>query len=937
MCALCRHRQHAQKLRICLVVAVTAGAFASAAAQESAVVAPPAVAPLQRFIDSADAQDNAKAEWTLRTPPTLRRVVQRFTFEEAELRPLDMPLFFYRYEAADHGFPSFGTMGPRNDHAKAGNWSFGFELNGGSMAARVPTGIIPIVDSGTYVITTHVRTDGLVHSRAQLVAWLHDSEGNPITSTRTSSEPIDTHGQWEALTVKVNAEGVQAADLAVELRLVQPREYLSDPRLAPPDAEDITGRAWFDEIVIWHAPLLELTTGRPGNVIAPNESPAVEFELRDVASEALAALLRVYDIDGNLVHQQQFDHHYELSERRTIALPELPAGWYRAVFDAHSNTQIVGRAWLDFAKLGPLRRGEVGRTKHRFGVELAKEARRDLRDAAALLDRMGADTIVVPIWPEGGDDSTGATTKALVSVAEAMLNLNRDVVVALDEIPAELATQLGINRTHVLQIIAGDSDIWRPYLDEPILALGLEVRRWRINVSPDQYSSEQEFGKQLLLATRSLSEFVPDPEFTIPWSVFQEPSSLTWPAYEVRVPAALRPEDVESAIAPWVDSTERSSARLSSADGLDYAPRQLVDDMSRRVLFAWRGGVRELIIDAPWRMNDILAGRSLPTPMLPAWRVLADQLTGRSYVGELDLPDIEACWIMQGDTTADAAIVAWTGSMTGDTRAIDMLLADGPVTVIDLFGNARIVEPVNNRHHIEIGETPLFIEGIDAQLAQFRAMFTVEPAAIPSMHRLHEIELVLRNPWDISVNGTLRVRTSDEWTLNPRTNPFTIEPRGEVRLPVEVIFGRNVVSGKKVLEADLSLRSDRLYEIGITTTFELGVSRLHVSAQWQVQRNPVTGVDDLIITEYVINRGTQAMTVSAFLYAPKLVPRLRPLGHLEPGASAVHRFHIEDGARLLSGATVRYGVKEMDGSTRLNRVLTIPSFQADNLAEARPE
>lgn len=905
-----------------------------ASAQQVENPNPGAIAPPVQVVESAEEAETDVA-WTVQTPPTLRREVRRFTFEESEKRLLDMPLFFYRYIAADHGFPSFGKMGPRNDHAASGNWSFGFQLDGGSMAARVPTGIIPIVDSGRYVVTARVRTEGLAHSRAQLVLWLDDFEGKPIVETRTASKAADTKGAWTTLSVEVSAEDFAGTDLAIELRLVQPRDFVDDPTLAPPHAEDITGRAWFDDIVIWRAPNIELTTGRPGNIIPANGAPALQFDIRDVASEPLIASLRVYDVDGNIVHKQQFDRRFEVSERRTVALPALEAGWYRAVIDARSNEQLVGRKWLDFAILGAQERAGNDRSMHQFGVELTNESLRDLSDAPAILKAMNADEVVVPIWPATHGEASMVPTEMLVKVAEEALLANCDVVVALDEVPSALATQLGINRMQVLDVLAGDSSVWRPHLDGPILALGLEVRRWRLRATPENYKNEDQFRSVFNSARKRLSEFVPDPDLVFQRSALDEPLARSVSAYEITIPSALRPVDIAMAMSRWMEAAPKSVARLDSPGYIQQEPRQLVDDTARRALYTWRSGVRELTIDAPWRMNENNIDRAMPTPMLPVWRVLADQLSGRTFVGELDLPDVEACWIIEGASSQDAALVVWTGRNQNQGVSINMVLADGPVTVVDIFGNARAVAPgTGGRHNIELGETPIFINGIDARVAQFRAMFTVEPEAIPSVNRLHEVELVLRNPWDISINGHMRVRNSDQWQLNPRTHHFSIEPNGEVRLPIEMVFDRNVIGGRKTVDVEMTLRSDRVYELVMSAPFEIGVTELHVSAQWQMRRNPETGADDLIITQYISNRGDRPMTVSAFLHGPGLAPRVRPLGRIEPGASAVQQFYVDGGAQLLSGKAVRYGVKEMDGATRLNRVMNIPAFSTSSVANA---
>ena len=112
--------------------------------------------------------------------PSFARLVRLYDFEEAEQAPYVMPINFYRHEAPQQGFPRFGRTHLTRDAAHGGNWSFGFELDGGSLSARIPTAVLPVLPGSDYRVTAWIRTDGLTHSRARLSAWLNDDAGNPV-------------------------------------------------------------------------------------------------------------------------------------------------------------------------------------------------------------------------------------------------------------------------------------------------------------------------------------------------------------------------------------------------------------------------------------------------------------------------------------------------------------------------------------------------------------------------------------------------------------------------------------------------------------------------------------------------------------------------------------------------------------------------------------
>ena len=70
--------------------------------------------------------------------PDEGRLIGRFDFEEATVRPLDMPLAFEQITHRSPGteFPSFGEMSLTSDQPAQGQFAFRFDLKGRSMAAR---------------------------------------------------------------------------------------------------------------------------------------------------------------------------------------------------------------------------------------------------------------------------------------------------------------------------------------------------------------------------------------------------------------------------------------------------------------------------------------------------------------------------------------------------------------------------------------------------------------------------------------------------------------------------------------------------------------------------------------------------------------------------------------------------------------------------------
>jgi hypothetical protein len=251
-----------------------------------------------------------------------------------------------------------------------------------------------------------------------------------------------------------------------------------------------------------------------------------------------------------------------------------------------------------------------------------------------------------------------------------------------------------------------------------------------------------------------------------------------------------------------------------------------------------------------------------------------------------------------------------------------MLLADGPVDVVDAFGNRHATLPTDGAHDIPLAARPVFVEGVDPRLVRFRASFRISPEYLTSRHQVHEGDVLLGNPWNDTISGTIRLRPPAGWRITPRIHTFSIQPGGQAKLPISLIFTNRMLTGSTFAEARVELIADREYDLSLRAPLEVGVKDLEFVAYWQ-RDHLREGSTDLIITESVTNTGNSGVTLTAFVSAPGISRQRRSIGGLGPGQTATRTFRLANGAKLLPGRRVRVGVITQDGA-RLNRSLEIP-------------
>ena len=859
---------------------------------------------------------------------SLGRQLRHFDFEEAEFAPYTMPHNFYRYVAPDQGFPRFGSMRLSRTAAHSGRWSFMFELDGGSLSARVPTAVIPILPGADHLVSAWVRTQDLSHTAAQIVAQLYDIEHNAIPETRTVSPRLRTDGEWQHVSIEVYGDFDRAADLVLELQVLQPRQHAVQGEGRPLPG-DIAGRVWFDDVTVWQQPRIEISTGAPGNVIAAPDEPVLDIMIRDATTEDLTARVIVLDIDGHELHVKTHDLPRG-SWRHTLKLGDIDAGWYRAVVEVHNDTRIVGTRSIDLVVVSP---DATPRRDRQLGVVLpASTTDEALQLTRTLARHLGATSIVLQIPHDTAALGPDGGRNAFRHTGEQMLGRDNELTIALPGLTDALMRNERLDRNRVQELIKADEG-----LTDLLMSFGLVVPRWLLTPGADPAAGGAGLGSAVLLPDEqlrtlvdavagALGDFVPDPVILVPWSAEYDLAPLAAPhGYWINIPTFIGPEVLAEYAARWPIGAQRVYTTFERLDAASYTPNQRVVDLMLRTLWGWRAGLPRMAITSPWS-NSGPRGTVVPDPAFGVWRALAERLDGRRFAGELPVAAGVRCWVLTGDGPDDTALVAWNEQAQPHDAALSMLLANGPIDVVDAFGNRRTTLPVDGVHHVPLSARPVFVEGVDRRLTRFRASFRISPEYLTARHQVHEADVLLSNPWNDTISGTIRLRPPAGWRITPRIHRFSIPPGDQARLPINLIFTNRLLTGSAFAEAQVELIADREYNLSLRAPLEVGVQDLEFVAYWQRDRSREDSTD-LIITESVTNTGNSEISLTAFVSAPGLSRQRRSIGPLQPGQTATRTFRLADGARLLPGRRVRIGIITQDGA-RLNRILEIPGLIA---------
>lgn len=336
------------------------------------------------------------------------------------------------------------------------------------------------------------------------------------------------------------------------------------------------------------------------------------------------------------------------------------------------------------------------------------------------------------------------------------------------------------------------------------------------------------------------------------------------------------------------------------------------------------------------------------TAQLAAWRAIGDRMIGRRLVHDFTTADgVDASVyhaVVPRAAGSGGLLVLHPPAARGPTgerpSVFEFYLGEEPVRVFDVFGNERAVEATQARdaasdsasevprlvHRIELGDYPVFVEGVDVDLLLFIASLRLEPAQLPAIDTEHQAALVMRNPWPGVTSVRVRVVspggfggqpvTQRSWEISPRLTELLLEGGAERRTPINIRFRRSEPAGRKNLGLELDIRGEQAARrVRVDVPFEIGLEYLSVVAS--ARRTP----EGLLVQAEVRNLGDRPITLEATAIATGARRERALIARLPAGATA-RRDILLRGVR--DAERVLLAVEDTDLGGRLNYEVDVP-------------
>jgi hypothetical protein len=924
-------------------------------------------------------------------PDAAGRLVRMFTFDEDTTNPGEVPLDWYRDIDSPTrslpGFPSWNraklVYANEGGTPMRGTGALELPIAGGSSALVLSSGVLPVFGNADYLVSAFVRTDGLQHARAGVVTQVLDSAGNVIPGTLSASELITTNGAWKEVIASISIDDPKAAFIQLRLVALQPQEAAAlfpQPQRASAaftvHAQDLAGRALFDDVSVLQLPRLDITPAETGGVMrfASNAKPFVKVRtvVRDLTGEQLRLETEVLDTMGKVIAtrpSQVFQGQH--ASEWTVEVPR--AGWYRArVRVSGPSGRVVGGSVADMltiAAAAPTLQTDAWR----MGLDLTDLPTRTLPLSPRMLADTGLSSATLPAWhADLRSDTIDEHTRLLGSVLGAMIMQRNQITLSLAPVPSQLAWDARVEVDDAWGLLQFPRHIWQGFADNMIEQLGERIEHWQLGGLGDQDPFwRANVAGEITSTAETLTQLAPGSTLHIPTSVERmwQPALAAIKTDEaVSLTASIAPTlptaGLRASLAMLTDQLEGASIRLAfdarTMEGMDATTQQT--QLAQHVIEAWRllgdgsaqagsgigragkGANVAFTLAHPYRVpvaESAAKGKLHARPALQTWITLSRLLGDRRVVARLPVavagqdgspphasPHVVAYVLAPLDATSPrgGALVLWHEG-PGIAQA---LLPAGlkALTAVDLEGNRTALTSREGRAgdartlELAITDRPVFIEGVDVELLRFLSNVVVDPPSLDAALTTQDASILLTNPWQGSITGSVTIlepggmqsgEKDRRWRIAPRTSAFSISPGGSARLPVSVGFSSHEEAGPKRFVLGISLEAEENYGVvQVERSVPLGLT------DFSIDLSQVATSGGLVAVETVVtNTSDRTLSLELTALAPGTPRAKASIVNLPPGKQASRRFSFQ--ARKIATPEVLVSVEDKEERTRLNK------------------
>lgn len=296
-----------------------------------------------------------------------------------------------------------------------------------------------------------------------------------------------------------------------------------------------------------------------------------------------------------------------------------------------------------------------------------------------------------------------------------------------------------------------------------------------------------------------------------------------------------------------------------------------------------------------------------------AWSSLASSARGAGCSAELDAGSDLGCLLLSRERSARVLVWRRDG---GPARPVTLPFDGDAMHAIDALGAPVALERSRGAVTALVGSTPVVIDGVDPVLGRFLAEIRFRPAVLEGSTAEQALRLELMNPWDVTLEGTLRFVSPVEWSFIPRLQRFTLPPGGAGSATARATLPRSQITGAARVGIELEFTADRGYSLRIDPALEIVVDAFTCEATMR-RVTLAHGRLGAVVEFEIVNRSERGLELESTVSTPDGLARRDGPVRIEPGAKARRTVRLDE----LPSGPVTLSVSQINGPLRLVRAL----------------
>jgi hypothetical protein len=814
-------------------------------------------------------------------------------------------------------------------------------IEGGSAAVFSPK--IKVRSGMCYTISAFVSTENIVFDDVCILASFYGKNGGePIVTVR--SESIKESGGWRKLEIGMfRADNDKIDSISVGLLTTQG------------ERRDFNAKVYFTNIEIKESPNIKLSMSNEHHIFTSKsgievscvmtgfdpDQDKIKFIIEDPFGRPVAGREVEMTIGNRPASQFVVPKNDRWSVFEGVAtwseLPIISAGFYRIRVETpksyKDSLRLPSGVFFDdslretvLLTFVVIERATVAQDGV-FGWNLDGWSLDEIYDRRLPLSLSGVSKLKIPAWIS--KDETERRQKFL-KISETFTPLGMKITGLLSPVPREVRDKIKLGNVNAASIFAIPPATWTETIQPIIQENSLLVKSWQLTGDEDlSVVNIPDFERRFQEVRRSFDRknlglgvgvtwnwTQPIPSFPINETITATTTttSTTTNANRDAVPRdfvslytsdKMTAADLErnlSAVSNDNDNV-RKFISLSVLSAGEYDLYGRITDIVRKMVMGKIAGADAIFLSKPIsEQNGVLNSDATPNEIFPAWRTTSVLLSGRDYLGQVKLPNRSQNYNFVDHFGGDAVMVIWNDSASEDSPITETLYLGEDVEVIDVWGKRTVPELSGREQKIVVGQIPVFVRGLDADIVRMRLGFKLGREAISSRTNNEEqIPFTFVNETNLPINVQFSVVEPrvDSWRIKS-AEPLAIDSGGDGKSNFGVSLNPQSETGLQKFKIDVATSGTMPRKFAVYDDIYVGEREVRLEFSSRMNR-----AGDIEVTQAFINDGERERSY---------VCRLRVRGReylqtfvTQQGFGRVeYTYVIPNGRELL-----RAGVKEM--------------------------